>query len=236
MVSARQKLILKNLVGEYINSAIPVSSAILVNNYNLPFSPATVRNEILELENLGYLYQPHVSAGRIPTEEGYRFFINFLTENQKAELSKKEKKKINFIVREFRQDRARLHRELVKTLSQVSGNFVFGETIETRELCHSGFGNLFHEPELRNLEIVCRFCDIFDNLENDLEKLIGAGQGLLDVFVGKENPIPRYHDFSLLLSELDFLGENSILGFLGPKRMNYKKSYALMDYIRKVFN
>ncbi|GAB4521663.1 MAG: heat-inducible transcriptional repressor HrcA [Anaerolineales bacterium] len=77
-LTPRQKLILALVVREHIESAQPVGSRNLVQKYHLEFSPATVRNEMLTLSELGYLHQPHTSAGRIPTEAGYRYFVRQL--------------------------------------------------------------------------------------------------------------------------------------------------------------
>ena len=70
----RPALILKLLTEEYIKTAMPVASQTLVEKYGLDFSPATVRNDLAELEEGGYIQQPHTSAGRIPTELAYRYF------------------------------------------------------------------------------------------------------------------------------------------------------------------
>jgi heat-inducible transcriptional repressor len=77
-LTERQKLILALVIREYVDTAQTVSSARLVERYNLDISSATVRNEMAALTDFGYLRQPHTSAGRIPTEEGYRFFVSQL--------------------------------------------------------------------------------------------------------------------------------------------------------------
>lgn len=74
----RQKLILALVIRDYIDHAQPVGSKTLVDKYGLNFSPATVRNEMVALTEAGFLYQPHTSAGRVPTEEGYRYFVRQL--------------------------------------------------------------------------------------------------------------------------------------------------------------
>lgn len=74
-LSERQKLILGLVVQEYVDTATPVGSKVLVEKYKLEFSSATVRNEMAELADIGYLRQPHTSAGRVPTEDAYRFFV-----------------------------------------------------------------------------------------------------------------------------------------------------------------
>jgi heat-inducible transcriptional repressor len=77
-LSERQKLILALVIREYIDSVQPVGSKRLVNKYSLDFSSATLRNEMVVLTELGYLRQPYTSAGRVPTEEGYRYFVRQL--------------------------------------------------------------------------------------------------------------------------------------------------------------
>lgn len=78
VLTPRQQYILKIVVSEYISSGVPIGSKTLVENYNLGVSPATVRNEMVVLEEKGYLFQPHTSAGRMPTEIGYRYFVEKL--------------------------------------------------------------------------------------------------------------------------------------------------------------
>ena len=77
-LSNRQKLILELVVREFVASATPVASRLLSESYNLEVSPATVRNEMARLEELGYLTHPHTSAGRVPTDRGYRYFVEQL--------------------------------------------------------------------------------------------------------------------------------------------------------------
>jgi heat-inducible transcriptional repressor len=80
-LTERQKLLLTLIIHEYVHTASPVGSSHLVERYNLEMSSATVRNELAELDTLGYLRQPHTSAGRVPTEEGYRYFVTRLIQD-----------------------------------------------------------------------------------------------------------------------------------------------------------
>lgn len=77
-LTERRKEILRIIIQEFVNSATPVSSDTVVNKYRLPISPATVRNEMAELEREGYITHPHTSAGRIPSDKGYRYFVEHL--------------------------------------------------------------------------------------------------------------------------------------------------------------
>lgn len=78
MLDNRKKKILQAIVEEYINTAEPVSSKVICEKHDLDFSSATIRNDMAELEKSGYLAKPHTSAGRIPSAEGYRFYVDEL--------------------------------------------------------------------------------------------------------------------------------------------------------------
>jgi heat-inducible transcriptional repressor len=101
-LSDRQRLILSLVIHEYIRSATPVGSQHMVDHYHLDFSSATVRNELAELTEMGYLRQPHLSAGRVPTEEGYRLFVSNLV--QDTELPESTRKTISHQFFQMRQD------------------------------------------------------------------------------------------------------------------------------------
>ena len=85
MLSDRRQIVLRALIEEYIARALPVGSRTLVERYNLGISSATVRNELSLLEEMGYLAQPHTSAGRIPTDFGYRAFVDELLSQETSE-------------------------------------------------------------------------------------------------------------------------------------------------------
>src|SRR5512146_377000 len=80
-LSERQKTLLLLIIRDYIDSAQPVGSKRLMEHYHLDLSPATIRNEMAALTDMGYLRQPHTSAGRVPSEEGYRYFVSEMMHN-----------------------------------------------------------------------------------------------------------------------------------------------------------
>ena len=106
MISDRQEKILELLIKEYIDSARPVSSDMLKKRLHLDISPATIRNELQELMEAGYVAQPHTSAGRVPTEKGYRFFVTVTITPQNHQLP-------SFIHREIQEARENIKKELL---------------------------------------------------------------------------------------------------------------------------
>ena len=86
MLDNRKKRILQAIIEEYINTAEPVSSGSLLQNYGLECSSATIRNDMAELEHIGYLDKPHTSAGRVPSAKGYRFYVDELLKDDNISL------------------------------------------------------------------------------------------------------------------------------------------------------
>ena len=82
-LSERKKRILRSIIDAHIAMGEPIGSKYLVTSAEIPFSSATIRNEMAELEEMGYLEQPHTSAGRVPTQLGYRFYVDSLMESYK---------------------------------------------------------------------------------------------------------------------------------------------------------
>ncbi|MBQ9748943.1 MAG: heat-inducible transcription repressor HrcA [Clostridia bacterium] len=97
-LSSRKKLILRSVIEAHIATGEPIGSKSLMTRSEIPYSSATIRNEMAELENLGYLEQPHTSAGRVPTGRGYRFYVDALMESYK--LTATELVSLNAIIRD----------------------------------------------------------------------------------------------------------------------------------------
>lgn len=115
-ISARQRKILNYLIKEYIDSAEPISSNLLKERCGLAISPATIRNDLQELTELGYISQPHTSAGRVPTQKGYQYFIEVVFETNESGFLEKEIE----AAKEKVQKELKAVQELTKSLTQIS--------------------------------------------------------------------------------------------------------------------
>ena len=128
MITERQVKILNLLIEEYIERAEPISSKFLSKKSNLDVSPATIRNDLQLLTEMGYVTQPHTSAGRVPTNKGYQYFIEITFV--------KEEKLPDFIVREIEDTKKRIDRELelaqelTKSLTEISSVLNFNHIEE----------------------------------------------------------------------------------------------------------
>ncbi len=121
MLSERKRKVLKAVVSEYVDTAEPVGSRTLVRRHNLGVSTATIRNEMADLEEMGYLEQPHVSAGRVPSDYGYRFYVDHLMEQD--ELTSSEQSLLNQLAYPRSQEADMVLTTASRLLSQLS-NYV----------------------------------------------------------------------------------------------------------------
>ncbi len=118
ILEERKKKVLEAIILDYIATAEPVGSRTITKKYDLGVSPATIRNEMADLEDMGLIEQPHTSAGRIPSQIGYRYYVDFLME--KASLTSDIKKYIRKSLREEIRAKEHLIRRAVRLLSQIS--------------------------------------------------------------------------------------------------------------------
>jgi len=118
MLTDRQRRILSIVVSEFVNSAFPVSSQVIAQRYVLGVSPATIRNELGLLEEMGYITHPHTSAGRMPTDKGYRYFVDHLLDRES--ISREMALKVAGIFKQRSQSIDELMRKASKLLSSLS--------------------------------------------------------------------------------------------------------------------
>jgi len=118
MLSERQRLILNAIIDDYIRSAEPVGSRSISKRGDVGYSPATIRNDMSDLEELGYLEQPHTSAGRIPSHKGYRYYVDHLIHVN--EMPKKEVERIKLFFAERIQQQEEIIRQVAMILAEMT--------------------------------------------------------------------------------------------------------------------
>ena len=235
-ITPRQTQILVAIIEQYAEVASPVGSVTLAKLFEV--SSATIRSEMAKLEELGLITQPHTSAGRIPTDKGYRFYVNRLTEeNQGGDeqiLLNASNSKDN--LRGFRAISSRVSaqndradhaiRSAVDSLVELTGNL--GLATIGDQLYMNGIYNLFSQPEFESGEAVQSVAQLLDNLEPWLREV--APNEPLNVYIGSENPIGKSSGASLIISKFESpFSENSYIGVLGPTRQNYGKVVRLVQ-------
>lgn len=231
-ITERQRQILCHIIEEYAETASPVGSVTMAKLFGV--SPATIRAEMARLEALGLVAQPHTSAGRIPTDAGYRFYVNNL-DNSDANTNRSENEKRSFErgahaieVRVSSQSQADAAiRRAVDSLVELTGNL--GLATIGGQLYLSGISQLFTQPEFMDTRKVQAVAKLLDNLEPWLRE--AAPGEALNIFIGQENPIGRNSEVSLIISKFRSpFSDRSYIGVLGPTRQNYSRVMSLVKY------
>ena len=216
----RKEKILNLVIESYIANAEPVGSKFLVANADLDISEATVRNELRALEEEGYLSHPHTSAGRIPTEKGYRHYIKSLN-LAGSKISKSDSKILSNSLVKDRNHELTL-KNLAKTMVELSDETVI-IAFSPEKVYYTGLANLFHKPEFDELSLGADISEIFDNCEDSLEGFFEKVEDSPKYFFGDEHP------FGEMISVLSMrFGKEGLVAILGPQRMDYKYNFGLM--------
>ncbi|MBR3365651.1 transcriptional regulator [Candidatus Saccharibacteria bacterium] len=242
-LTERQKEILFAIIEEYSEMAAPVGSVTLAKLFDV--SSATIRAEMAKLENLGLIAQPHTSAGRIPTDAGYRLYVNSMTEEVDREIDEGEfyasplqsrlgspssldRSAHALEIRVSSQSRADYAiRGAVDSLVELTGNL--GLATIGDQLYLSGISRLFTQPEFSDSERVQAVAKLLDNLEPWLKE--AAPGDPLNIFIGQENPIGKSSGVSLIISKFRSpYSDNSYIGVLGPTRQNYSRVMSLVRH------
>lgn len=189
-------------------------------------SSATIRAEMAELERLGYIKQPHTSAGRIPTDKGYRFYVNNITEAENTLSEGRAERALTARVASGGLPE-RTIRNAVDTLVELTHNL--GLATIGNQLYMSGLSNLFGQPEFISGKQVQQVAGLLDNLEPWLRE--AAPNEPLSVYIGSENPIGRSANATLIISRFRSpYSDRSYIGVLGPTRQQYRDVMSLVEH------
>ncbi len=234
-MNTRQKQVLSAIVELYTKTALPVGSQALLEHFEFPVSSATLRNDMVLLEEEGYLYQPHVSAGRIPTDQGYRFYVEEMMGDE--ELSREDQRTLQKELLVMKAKQARMGRSTAKLLSALSGNLAVSGIIGRDEFYDFGMKELMEKPEFQEIDELCRLVETLDSLDEKLDGILGQlKDGKTHIFIGEENPIHEISNCSMVVAPYKNKDGRGVLAIIGPKRMDYAKNKSLIEYMKKLLS
>lgn len=335
-LNEREKSILRSIVQQFILTAAPVGSRYIVKKYDIGFSPATVRNIMSDLEESGFINHPHTSAGRVPTDKGYRFYVDSLmdiptlNQNERViinksfnsefsdtdDLFKLASKLMSQITRQIacvtypKLDKGILQKiqlvslsstkllivlsiksGLVKTISleikfeikesqlnyieallneRLSGltldeirktfkerfsdvgddqkpiirifvdsvDKIFVDTKTDERVLITGATNVIKHPEFEDPEKFQGVIELIEDKDIIIHIMEKKDKNSDDVFIsiGRENENQKLDEYSFVTKEYNFGETSGTLGIIGPKRMEYSKVVAIVDYIAKMLS
>ncbi|NQU77519.1 hypothetical protein HQ544_02365 [Candidatus Falkowbacteria bacterium] len=211
-MNKRQEKLLKSIIDEYVKTAQPVGSNLLVAKYLKNVSSATVRNEMAELEKQGLITHPHTSAGRIPTEKGYKYYLdNFLKDSALKEVGQLKQTKEP--------------KQVAKELAEISGLAVI-ISFTKEDVYYTGISNVFSQPEFHEYNLAYNFTSVIDHLDEVVSQIYDTITETVEVRIGEENPFGA--DCGLIITK----NNNKLIALIGPIRMDYQKNINLIKYAK----
>ena len=230
-LTERKLKILQEILKDFIINAEPVGSRTLSKILDMNISPATIRNEMADLEEMGYLYHPHTSSGRVPSDKAYRLYVNRMMD--KYELDKAEKQRIK---RELMANMSELEKtvrhasELLSDLTNLT-SFASLEDIKDISLFLQGMTCIFSHPEYSKIEQARSFLEMVDDRERFASEVASREKGL-SITIGDENS-ERIVPGSTIISATYYIGRRYVgrLGVIGPTRMRYSEITSVIEYM-----
>lgn len=232
----RQKEILKAIITEFIQTAQPVGSKSILVSYNFGVSSATIRNEMAQLEQEGLIAQPHTSAGRIPTDQGYRVFVNDLVDYKKTKAQAETT--LQAIRKQFHENKLkRKVQEAVSIITNATNSVSFATLPESRTF-YLGLSNILRKPEfLRDPMQASQVVEVLENNNNFLNLLESLEVSEeLEILIGQENIIDQIKSCSMIVGKYSIDDFSGYIGILGPTRMNYPYNSVVLQEVIDLLN
>lgn len=235
MDNDRKIQILGKVIEHFIQTAQPVGSKTIILTYNFDVSPATVRNDMAALEKEGLIMQPHTSAGRVPTDKGYRLYVDQLADYEKATALAHD------TLNELRNQQEEYHvkqrvQDAIQLLNRATPNVAFATIPANDRTFFMGFSKLLRQPEF--MEAPMQASQVMEVIEDSPQFIQGLKSLDLGketrILIGPENILDGIDSCSMIVTEYEIDGYRGYIGVLGSKRMPYAFNRALVDEVRNL--
>lgn len=218
-LTQRQIEILKSLIEEYIETADAVGSETLEKKHSLSASPATIRNEMVRLTDLGYLKKPHASSGRVPTPEGMKFYVRQLMKEK--ELSVADEVALKEKVWDYRERADKFLKAMTKSLADRTKTLAI-TTTEDGDVYLSGYANILDMPEFFDIDVTRNLLENLDEMDVIQSLFAGAiGDEDIHILLGDELGPKLKGPYGCVFAHYKTPKHNGEIGVIGPARLNY---------------
>ncbi|MCK9604719.1 MAG: hypothetical protein M0R66_10220 [Candidatus Omnitrophica bacterium] len=229
---SRRRAVLTAAINKYIQGAAPVASDDIAAEFDL--SSATIRNIFAELEDAGLLKHPYTSGGRVPTDKGYRYYVDFLL--SQVEILDEEKERI---IKEYHQEISRLEDALEKTSEIISVITHYAGIVSFLEwhdrFFYNGISRILEQPEFQSLTKMRLLIKMIEDKQHLIEIINRDFSGKVKVYIGAELGCPEMENCSLIVSSYQIKNRPSgRLAVLGPVRMEYRHIIPTLEYLSGV--
>lgn len=232
----RKDAVLRIVVGQYIQTVNPVSSAFIADEYEQDVSPATVRNILAELEGDGYLTHPHTSAGRVPTERGYRYYVDFLM--KQIALLEEERQHIQ---KEYEAGMQELE-DLAEKTTGIISNLTHCASIVTIDgqphaYVFRGSNYLVEAVGAYSLQKMAQILRALEEKERILAVIRRDLDRKIKIYIGQETACDAFADCALAVSGFETReGRTGRIAVLGPTRMDYGRVVSALEYVSQLIH
>jgi transcriptional regulator of heat shock response len=237
-IQQRKDRILEIVIGRYIKTVLPVGSQYITEEHEIDVSPATVRNILADLEEEGYLTHPHTSAGRMPTQQGYRYYVDHLM--HEIQLLEEEKRRIS---QEYKRHVNQLE-DLMEKTSQVISDLTHytsivslddGEGHQHKIIC-KGTNYVVGYPESTDILKMQAILKILEEKERLMELINRSLETKIKIYIGHEMALKDMESCSLAISHFEKDGVKGRIAVLGPTRMQYDRVVSTLEYISQILS
>ncbi len=232
--NTRRKSVLHAAINRYIKSALPVASDDIAEEFEL--SSATIRNIFTELDESGYLKHPYTSGGRVPTDRGYRYYVDFLI--QQIDLLDEEKQRI---LKDCKRKMRRLDDALENTSEVISEITHYAGIVSFLEwqdkMFYKGISRVLDQPEFRDVDKIRLLVKLMEDKQRLLDIINRDFSGKVKIYIGSELGFPEMENCSLVVSSYKIRNQPSgRLAVLGPVRMEYNHIIPTLEYVSEVLS
>ena len=237
-MQVRKERILAIVIGRYIKTVSPVGSQYITEEHDLDVSPATVRNILADLEEEGYLTHPHTSAGRMPTQQGYRYYVDHLMneiqllEEEKRRISHEYKRHVNQL-EDLMEKTSEVISDLTHYTSIVSLDDEQGQ--KHRIIC-KGTNYVVGYPESTDILKMQAILKILEEKERIMELINRSLEEKIKIYIGHEMALKDMESCSLAISSFEKNGVKGRIAVLGPTRMQYDRVVSTLEYISQILS
>ncbi len=230
-LTQRQIQILKSIIEEYIETAEPIGSETLEKKHSISASPATIRNEMVKLTELGYLKKPHTSAGRTPTPAAMRLYVKQLMKEK--DLSVADEVAVKEKLWDHRSKEDKFFRELTKSLADRTKALAVATTEEGNFYC-AGYANILDMPEFFDIDVTRSLLlaiDEFECFQELFTKVMGLSEEEVYVLVGEDLGPKLSGPYGFVFTHYETAKHGAgEVGIVGPTRLNYTKVVPMVRY------
>lgn len=231
VLDKRKNQLLDEIITEYTRTAEPVGSKYLSSVGKFDLSPATIRNEMVELEKAGLISQPHTSAGRVPTPVGYLYYLENIIKDKK--ITTPDQKRLQPIINKISgTEIEQSMKDLAKEVAELVDSAVV-LALSPYNIFYTGITNIFKQPEFYEKQMIINMSQVIDHLDDVMAQLFNSIDKS-QVLIGDNNPFG--HDTGAILTKYNDGKTEMVFGIVGPLRMDYQRNLSIINYLTAKLN